>query len=184
MTPRAWIIQWISKAAAIVVMTSVIHVSSAVAAMRPMSGGTIEGCLFAAAAVYQLPPAVLVILLNVEGGTLGEISPDSNGTVDIGPMQVNDIWLPRLARHWHASIPDTYLALRDNFCANMDGGAWILRQALNDSHGDFWLGVAGYHSGNPHYQSSYLRKVLSEAMLLEASAAQQNDPGTEYAARN
>ena len=33
--------------------------------------------------------AVLVILLNVEGGTIGRVSENMNGTVDIGPMQGN-----------------------------------------------------------------------------------------------
>lgn len=46
----------------------------------------IRGCITAAAHVYRLPPAVLVILLNVEGGALGRISANTNGTVDIGPM--------------------------------------------------------------------------------------------------
>src|ERR1700749_28949 len=84
-------------------------------AATSMTDATIEGCVLAAANLHQLPPAVLVILLNVEGGTIGHVSENSNDTVDIGPMQINDIWLPRLARHWHASIPDTFEALRDNF---------------------------------------------------------------------
>ena len=75
----------------------------------------IKGCIMAAAAGYRLPPAVLVILLNVEGGSLGGVSPNTNGTVDIGPMQVNRIWLPDLAAHWHTSTGAAYRALRDDF---------------------------------------------------------------------
>jgi len=44
-------------------------------------------------------------------------------------MQVNDSWLPKLAAHWKASKEETYRALRDEVCANIEGGAWILRQA-------------------------------------------------------
>lgn len=85
----------------------------------------IEGCILAAGQLHHLPPAVLVILLNVEGGAIGHELHNTNDTADIGPMQVNQIWLPQLARHWNTSISTTFLALRDNFCANVEGGAWI-----------------------------------------------------------
>ena len=96
---------------------------------------------------YRLPPAVLVILLNVEGGSLGRVSPNTNGTVDIGPMQVNEIWLPeRRGALERDDRSDAYKALRDNFCANVEAGAWILRRGLDEARGDFWEGVGYYHS--------------------------------------
>jgi len=63
-----------------------------------------------------------VILLNMENGRLGEVTGNSNHTVDIGPMQVNASWLPKLAAHWKASKEETYRALRDEVCANIEGG--------------------------------------------------------------
>lgn len=132
------------------------------------SGEVIAGCLDAAASTYRLSPVVLVILLNVEGGQLGRVSGNTNSTVDIGPMQVNEIWLPDLARHWRASVPQAFLALRDNFCANVEAGAWILRRGLDESRGDFWSGVGFYHSHNPDYKAAYLRKVLDQALRLQA----------------
>jgi hypothetical protein len=136
-------------------------------AARATTSAMIEGCILGAAHRYRLPPAVLVILLNVEGGTIGHVSLNSNDTVDIGPMQVNEIWLPQLARHWNASIGDTFRAVRDNFCANVAAGSWILRQALDEAQGDFWRGVAIYHSHDPGYQRRYLSHVLHEALRLE-----------------
>ena len=130
----------------------------------------IRSCIEAAANAHGLPPTVLVILLRVEGGRLGRVSDNTNATVDIGPMQVNEIWLRKLAARWGASIPDTFLALRDNFCANLEGGAWILRQGLDEAHGDFWQGVGYYHSHAPEHKASYLRKVLQQALRLEAQA--------------
>jgi hypothetical protein len=129
----------------------------------------IGGCLNAAAAAYQVPPAVLVVLLNVEGGSLGHVSPNSNATVDIGPMQVNQIWIPQVAAHWHATIAATFLALRDNFCANVEAGAWILRQGLDEAHGDFWQGVGYYHSHDPEHKTIYLRSVLQQVLRLRAA---------------
>jgi len=81
----------------------------------------IEGCLKAAADVHHVPAGVLVLLLSVEGGRLGAVSRNTNGTVDIGPMQVNDTWLGKIAAHWGASREAAYRALRDNFCANVEG---------------------------------------------------------------
>jgi hypothetical protein len=130
-------------------------------------------CIEAAAMVYHLPSAVVLILLSVEGGALGQVSPNTNNTVDIGPMQVNTIWVPVVASHWRATPADTYAALRDNFCANVEAGTWILRQAIDQAHGDFWEGVGFYHSHNPGYKADYLRKVLRQTLRLQAQALRQ-----------
>jgi len=137
---------------------------------------TIEACIYAAAYVYHEPPAVLLILLNVESGTLGAVSHNTNGTVDIGPMQVNQLWIPKLAEHWLADPQTTYEALRDNFCANVEAGAWILRQGLDRAKGDFWGGVAYYHSFDPVYEDRYLRSVLAQTLRLEMMAKSQTAP--------
>ncbi len=70
------------------------------------AGKVIESCLLVAAQAQRLPPAMLVILLNVEGGRLGRVSGNTNATVDIRPMQVNEIWLPDVARHWGVQRPN------------------------------------------------------------------------------
>jgi hypothetical protein len=126
-------------------------------------------CINAAADAYQVPPAVLVVLLNVEGGSLGQVSPNTNATVDIGPMQVNQIWIPQVAAHWHATSSRTFVALRDNFCANVEAGTWILRQALDEAHGDFWQGVGYYHSHDPEHKAIYLQSVLKQVLRLRAA---------------
>jgi hypothetical protein len=138
----------------------------------PDNQASIAGCITAAAKLYRLPPAVLVILLNVERGSLGRVSPNTNGTVDIGPIQVNEIWLPEIAAHWNATISDTYKALRDNFCANVEAGAWILRRCLDEAHSDFWEGVGYYHSHTPEHKTRYLRDVLRQVLRLRALAEQ------------
>ncbi len=133
----------------------------------------IEGCLKAAAALHQVPAGVLVLLMSVEAGRLGEVSQNTNGTVDIGPMQVNDAWVRKIAGHWRASPDAAYRALRDNFCANVEGGAWILRQALDEAHGDLWSGVALYHSHDPVHKLEYMRLVYAQAMRLKRESARE-----------
>jgi hypothetical protein len=137
-------------------------------------GAFVKDCIDAAASAHAVPPAILLILLNVENGRLGEVSQNKNKTVDIGPMQVNDSWLPKLAAHWRASVDATYLALRDEFCANIEGGAWILRQALDEAKGDIWEGVGLYHSHTERHKTDYLRKVLQHAERLQKRAATES----------
>jgi hypothetical protein len=145
----------------------------------PTTPATIRACILSAAQLYREPPALLLIILNVEGGTLGAVSQNTNGTVDIGPMQVNQIWVPTVAAHWDASKDATFAALRDNFCANVEAGAWILRQGLDEAHGDLWGAVAYYHSHNPEYQQQYLMSVLKQALRLEALGAHKTSPARE-----
>ena len=153
---------------------AVLSAGAAKAADAPNNQATIRGCITAAAKVYRLPPAVLVILLNVERGLLGHVSSNTNGTVDIGPIQVNQIWLPELAAHWHATIADAYSALRDNFCANVEAGAWILRRGLDEARGDFWEGVGYYHSHTPEHKARYLRDVLRQVLRLRTLVEQED----------
>ena len=155
------------------------HAASPDAPANPATGNerTIAGCIRAAASAHRLSPGVLVILLDVEGGSLGRVSQNTNDTVDIGPMQVNQIWIPRVAAHWHANPAATFAALRDNFCANVEAGAWILRQSLDDAGGDFWRGVGYYHSHDPDEKTRYLHAVLRQALRLQALAARSAAPG-------
>ena len=140
------------------------------------AGRVIERCILAAATAYRLPPAVIVILLNVEGGQLGRVSGNSNSTVDVGPMQVNEIWLPELARHWHSTVQVSFLALRDIFGANVEAGSWILRRGLDEARGDFWTGVGYYHSHAPEHTTVYLRKVLTQALRFQAGVRPRPTP--------
>ena len=66
-----------------------------------------------------------------------------------------------------------YRALRDNFCANVEGGAWILRQALDETHGSLWEGVALYHSHDPVHKLEYMRLVYHQAMRLKRQASRE-----------
>lgn len=132
---------------------------------------TIRACIEASAALYHLPTALFLIILHVEGGRPGFVTGNTNSTVDIGPMQINQIWLPTLARHWHATTQATFRAIRDNFCANVAAGGWILARSIRDAGGHLWQGVAYYHSRTRRYESAYLLAVLREAGRLQAQAA-------------
>ena len=137
-------------------------------------------CIRAAAALHRVPPGVIAVLLAVEGGSIGRTSGNTNGTVDIGPMQINEIHLPAIARRWGTSVAAAREALLNNFCANVEAGAWILRTGIDEAHGDFWAGVGYYHSHSTQHKTTYLRLVLRQALRLQGVAARAGEPRPEW----
>lgn len=135
-----------------------------------VSDGTVSvvtECIQAAAALHRVPPGVIAVLLSVEGGSIGRVNQNTNATVDIGPMQINQIHLPTIARRWNTTPAAAREALLDNFCANVEAGAWILRREIDGAGGDFWEGVGRYHSRTEFYKTRYLRRVLEHVMRLQ-----------------
>lgn len=121
---------------------------------------SLAACIFAAAQTYSVPPSVLLGILSVEGGRVGQAVLNTNKTYDLGPMQINTIWIPELARHWRVSERTALKMVRDDACVNIGVGAWILRTKINDS-GSLYNGIAWYNSATPHIGSKYRAKVLS-----------------------
>jgi hypothetical protein len=144
---------------------------------------TVAGCLLAAAQTHSLAPSLLFTLLHVEGGRIGEISRNSNGSVDIGPMQVNSIWLPQVASRWKTDTRTAYTRLLTNPCDNIETGAWILRGRI-DATGDLGRGIAAYHSFTPRFGTAYLQRVVAKSSEIDKrlSAAGIVTPGTFLAA--
>src|ERR1700742_38455 len=103
-------------------------------------------CILAAANVYQVPPAVMIGIMHVEGGHIGQqAGPNFNGTYDLGPMQVNTRWVRQLAALWHVNEHTAHTWVRDNGCVNVHVAAWILKQKITES-GSLFGGIATYHS--------------------------------------
>lgn len=117
-------------------------------------------CVFAAAQTYAVPPSVILGVLHVEGGKPGMMSPNTNGTHDLGPMQINTIWVPQLARYWRVPEATALRMVRDNACVNIGVGAWILRSKMNET-GSLYRGIAHYHSATPGKGGPYRDKVMT-----------------------
>ncbi len=120
----------------------------------------LAACLLMAAQTYSVPPAVLVGIYNVEGGKVGQQVRNTNGTYDLGPMQINTIWMPQLADYWGVSSGTAKKWVRDDPCTNMGVSAWILRHHL-DQTGSLGKAIAHYHSKTPEHGLKYKRKVVS-----------------------
>ena len=122
---------------------------------------TLAACLLLAANTYQVPPAVMIGIMHVEAGHVGqEVGPNSNGTFDLGPMQVNSRWIPTLAQYWHVDQRTAKTWVRDNGCVNVHVAAWILRQKISEA-GYLYGGIARYHSASGNRGGRYAAKVIA-----------------------
>jgi soluble lytic murein transglycosylase-like protein len=120
----------------------------------------LAACIFLAAQTYQVPPAVLLGIYQVEAGRAGqEVGPNDNGSYDLGPMQINTIWLPELAEKWGVSESMAREWVRDDACTNVGVAAWIFRGHY-DRTNDLTLSIAHYHSRTPRFGMAYKARVI------------------------
>lgn len=120
----------------------------------------LAACLMLASQTYSVPPAVLVGIYKAEGGQVGQEVSNKNGTHDLGPMQINTIWLPELAERWGVQETTARKWVRDDACTNVGVAAWILRGHIDET-GSLSTAIAQYHSRTPRHGTRYKKKVLS-----------------------
>ena len=123
-------------------------------------------CMAAAAAFYNLPPRALPAIQAVEGGRVGTVSRNTDGSEDLGLMQVNTRWIPILSRYTHTSNDVTRARLIGDPCFNIAAAGAILRTYMNETGGDLMLAVSYYHSHTPARGQEYLARVMRTATAL------------------
>ena len=125
-----------------------------------MSASTVfAACLMLASQTYSVPPAVLVGIYKAEGGKAGQEVHNSNGSSDLGPMQINTVWVPELAKKWGVKENVAKKWLRDDACTNVNVAAWILKGHLEETK-SLSQAIAHYHSRTPRYGSRYKNRVI------------------------
>jgi len=110
-------------------------------------------CFDDAAAFHHVNPLILRAIALVESrGNSNAINKNSNGSYDLGMMQINSIHLPELARYG--------LDRKDllDACKNVYTGAWILRQNM-DRYGNTWNAIGAYNASTPEYRRRYAARV-------------------------
>jgi hypothetical protein len=112
-------------------------------------------CMLIVAATTGLPPRVLPVIQSIEGGAPGMVRPDSNGTADLGVMQVNTIWVPALAARAGLPLADTQNRLVNDPCFNIAAAALIMRTYLAETHGELLPAIGDYHSHTPALNADY-----------------------------
>ncbi len=115
------------------------------------------------ASLYHLPPRVLPAIHDVEGGRPGVTHQNTDGTLDLGVMQINTRWLDALSRYSHTSKAVVFGRLRDEACYNIAAAGAIMRVYLNETNGDLLRAVGDYHSHTVDLNLAYRAQVLRAA---------------------
>lgn len=117
-------------------------------------------CVAAAAYEYDVPLAALMGILAAEGGAVGQAVRNSNGSWDLGPMQVNTCNLNALVSQ--GFTPEAIV--RDG-CVNARAAAWILRQEYTRT-GNIWAAIGAYHSRTPRHRDAYIARVRGHLLRM------------------
>jgi len=123
-------------------------------------------CMATVAAYYHLPPRVLPSIHAVEGGAIGVVHKNSDGSQDLGIMQVNTRWVTSLAQVAQIAPDAVRLRLIQDGCFNIAAAGAIMRYYLNEAQGNLMLAIGYYHSHTPGINVEYQNKVLASAYRL------------------
>lgn len=133
-------------------------------AAASLDAAQVRSCLRDAAQRYQLDAQLLYAIALVESG----LNPralnrsNANGTRDIGLMQINSSWLPRLAQK-NITESDLY-----DPCVSAEVGAWILADNIARL-GATWRAVGAYNARSTARRVAYVRRVQRQLERLRAS---------------
>ena len=123
-------------------------------------------CMALVASVYHLPPRVLPSIQSVEGGQIGSVGRNADGSEDLGVMQVNTLWLAPLARLSRLPGPEVRRRLVEEPCFGIAAAGAILRLYLDETNGDLMLAIGDYHSHTPALNQHYRLAVMQAAFRL------------------
>jgi len=114
-------------------------------------------CFHQASKRYGIHPDLLRAISTVESaGNAKAVNHNHNGSRDIGHMQINSSWLPKLKKYGI-----TEQSLFDP-CTNTLVGAWVLAGNFRDL-GYNWDAIGAYNAKSADKRRIYARKV-SEAL--------------------
>ncbi|WP_205195252.1 MULTISPECIES: lytic transglycosylase domain-containing protein [unclassified Burkholderia] len=115
-------------------------------------------CLDDAAAFHRVNPRLLRAIAQHESGMRANaVNRNTNGSEDIGLMQINTSWLPTLARY---GIRREHLF---NGCVSAYVGAWILASNVR-RFGPNWKAVGAYNAVTPSKQLVYASAIYRRFM--------------------
>ncbi|MBV9786346.1 MAG: lytic transglycosylase domain-containing protein [Acidisphaera sp.] len=123
-------------------------------------------CMVLVASFNHLPPRVLPSIHAVEGGEVGTVHRNADGSDDLGVMQVNTRWVMPLA--WYAGLDPRVVRYRliGDACFNIAAAGAILRAYVGAERGNLMRAIGDYHSHTPALNQAYQAQVLRSAMLM------------------
>jgi len=152
----------VRRALAGILILSFVLTSAPVMAKRaaPGEAAEIARCIRIAARGRVWLEKTLWGLREQEAGWVGAQVANANGTHDLGPLQINTWWVPRIARLIERSEYQVRHWLRYDACFNAEAARWIFLSGL-ETTGDYWKAVGVYHSPTAWRQRTYAAKVAT-----------------------
>uniref|UniRef100_UPI003F495E41 lytic transglycosylase domain-containing protein n=1 Tax=Cupriavidus taiwanensis TaxID=164546 RepID=UPI003F495E41 len=134
------------------------------ACLSMLTGAAYADCLDDAATFHGVSPTLLRSIAWQESGMRPWVTNrNTNGSEDIGLMQINSIHLPRLGRY---GITRAHLF---DGCTNAYVGAWILRENIQ-RFGPTWKAVGAYNASSPDKQLRYVNQIHARWQALQRAA--------------
>lgn len=128
-----------------------LAIAAALASVMPLVA--FADCLDDAAAFRHINAQLVRAIAKQESGMRADaVNVNRNGTEDIGLMQINSSWLPKLARY---GIRREHLF---NACVNAYVGTWILASNIRQ-FGPTWKAVGAYNSPTSAHQLVYANSI-------------------------
>ena len=91
---------------------------------------------------YHVPKALILAIHHVEGGRLGTIAENKNGSFDLGPMQINSATMADLTQYGVNSD-----LLLNSYCGSFHVAAWKLATSYQ-LFNSWLLAIAAYNCGD------------------------------------
>lgn len=123
-----------------------------------LAGAIGEGwtCWAQASAKHKVPVKLLKAIAKTESNfNPRAFNRNTNGTYDVGLMQINSWWLAKNAPLGRMGISKADLY---DPCLNLHVGAWVLRQNFN-KFGTNWRAVGAYNASTEYKRVNYAKKV-------------------------
>lgn len=112
-------------------------------------------CSVVAAARYEVPANIVLAVAEKEGGKPGQWVKNTNGTYDVGSMQINTAYLKDLSKY---GITANDVAAEGCYSYNL--AAWRLKGHIKNDKGDIFTKAANYHSRTPKYNKIYRADLI------------------------
>ena len=107
----------------------------------------------------------------VEGGAPGTVHRNTDGSSDLGVMQINTRWIPYLAgvSHWTPAV--TTAELTNDPCVSIRAAGLIMTIYAAETHNDWMTAIGDYHSHTKPLNKSYQAMVWAAASRLDQRGA-------------
>lgn len=143
------------KTSVIITIISILIFSACnISSSQFLASYDLNQCFIDAGHRYHVHPNLLWAIAKVESNfNYTALNRNSNGTYDIGIMQINTSWLPVLKKYGLYDEKQIW-----NPCYNIHVGAWVLAQCIN-KYGYTWDAVGCYNASSKIKRIKYSQKV-------------------------